>query len=183
MCNALSWHVLYLYQVLHSGRISILYGSEFLDDMDALENPQKITGDQANSAFGYSLANGGDMNDDGFIDVFVGAPYYDDGEGAVFLYLGSADGLQSQYSQIIKPSTLNVLDDVRTFGWSLSPGRDMDGNGYPDIAIGAYQSGHVAFIRSKSIIDVVPSLIFKYTTFNDTLKVTSLQVSHLDAVQ
>ena len=154
-----------------------MYGSDYMDDFDALENPPSIMGDQANSAFGYSLSNGGDMNDDTYADIFVGAPYYDDGEGAVFLYLGGKDGLQSKYSQLIKPSTLNVLDNIRTFGWSLSPGKDMDGNGYPDIAIGAYESGHVAFIRSKSIIDVVPDLIFKLTTFNDTHKVTSLQVS------
>ena len=153
-----------------------MYGSEYLDDIDALQNPQKITGDQQNSAFGYSLANGGDMNDDTFIDVFVGAPYYDDGQGAVFLFLGSEDGLQSEYSQIIKPSTLNVLDNVMTFGWSISRGRDMDGNGYPDVAVGAYKSGHVAFIRSKSIIDIVPELTFRISKFSDEEKVTSLQV-------
>ena len=40
------------------------------------------------------------MNDDGFNDVFVGAPYHDDGQGAVFLYLGGPLGLQTTTSQV-----------------------------------------------------------------------------------
>jgi len=95
-----------------TGRIYVMFGSEYMD-IDKLENPQKITGTQANAAFGYSLANAGDMNNDTFIDVFVGAPYYNDGEGAVFLYLGSEKGLQPEYSQIIQPSELNVQLDKK----------------------------------------------------------------------
>jgi len=52
----------------------------------------------------------------------------------------------------------------------------VDGNGYPDVAIGAYKSGHVTFIRSKSIVDVDPELVFKIDTFNDDNKVTNLNV-------
>ena len=149
-----------------------------LDEFDLLTDPLKITGAQPNAAFGFSLANAGDMNEDTYMDVFVGAPYHDDGQGAVFLYLGSADGLQTQYSQIIKPSSLNVLDGQKTFGWSISGGLDMDGNGYNDVAIGAYESGHATFIRSKSIIRVVPTLDFQFLKFNKTHQITSLQVSY-----
>ena len=44
------------------------------------------------------MATAGDVNGDGFSDVIVGAPYYDNGEfdeGRAFLYLGSAAGLAS----------------------------------------------------------------------------------------
>ena len=155
-----------------------MYGSIELDDFTKLVNPLKITGSQANAAFGFSLASAGDMNEDSFMDVFVGAPYYDDGQGAVFLYLGSAEGLQEEYSQIIKPSNLNVQDGLSTFGWSISGGRDMDGNGYNDVVIGAYKSGHATFIRSKSIIRVVPKLDFLFTKFNKTQQITNLQVTY-----
>ena len=171
-------HIICYEHFPYPGRIYVIYGSDFLDDIEGMRNPQKISGDQANGAFGFSIANAGDMNDDGFTDVFVGAPYYDDGEGAVFLYLGGESGLFDEYSQVIKPSSLNVLDNLKTFGWSISEGKDMDGNGYPDIAIGAYKSGHVTYIRSKSIIDVVPELNFKTTVFNDTHRVSDLQVCY-----
>ena len=135
--------------------------------MDLIDNPQTITGDQSNAAFGFSMAHAGDTNNDTFEDVFVGAPYYDDGVGAVFLYLGSEDGLQPTYSQKITPQMLNVkLDNMKTFGWSLSSGKDMDLNGYPDVAIGAYKSGHVVYLRSTAIIDVIPEFVFSSSTIN-----------------
>lgn len=172
----LCYPLLFVLYFTNLGRIYVIRGSEYLDKYEEMQNPQKITGDQANGAFGFSIANAGDMNDDGYTDVFVGAPYYDGGAGAVFLYLGSENGLIEEYSQVIKPSALNVQDNLATFGWSLSEGKDMDGNGYPDIAIGAYKSGHVTYIRSKSIIDVFPQLTFKTLIFNDTLRVSNLQV-------
>ena len=52
--------------------------------------------DQAGAAFGYSVATAGDVNGDGYADVIVGAPYYDNGqadEGRAYVYFGSAGGL------------------------------------------------------------------------------------------
>ena len=46
--------------------------------------------------FGTSVATAGDVNGDGYADVIVGAPDYDNGqtdEGRAFVYLGSASGL------------------------------------------------------------------------------------------
>ncbi|MCB9652499.1 MAG: FG-GAP repeat protein, partial [Deltaproteobacteria bacterium] len=54
--------------------------------------------DQASASFGSSVASAGDVNGDGYDDVVVGAHRYDNGqfgEGAVFLYLGSAAGLSA----------------------------------------------------------------------------------------
>ena len=46
---------------------------------------------QANAWFGFSVASAGDVNDDGFSDVVVGARHFDNGqvdEGRALIYLG-----------------------------------------------------------------------------------------------
>ena len=37
---------------------------------------------------------------------------------------------------------------LKAFGSSLSGGMDLDENGYPDLTVGAYESGHVVLLRS-----------------------------------
>lgn len=48
--------------------------------------------------FGFSIANLGDLNKDGYEDVAIGAPY--EGKGAVYIYLGSDKGLITEPAQV-----------------------------------------------------------------------------------
>ena len=41
---------------------------------------------------------------------------------------------------------------LKSFGYSLSGGMDLDENGYPDLLIGAYESDAVVLVRSQPII-------------------------------
>jgi hypothetical protein len=56
-----------------------------------------VESNQVNAQFGRSVAGAGDVNGDGFSDVIIGAPTYDNGqsdEGRAFLYYGNGgDGL------------------------------------------------------------------------------------------
>ncbi len=54
-----------------------------------------VESNQANAVFGTSVATAGDVDNDGYDDVIVGAPGYSNGEineGAAFVYYGSAMG-------------------------------------------------------------------------------------------
>lgn len=63
-------------------------------------------------------------------DVAVGAPYESGGQGAVYIYLGGADGIKTTPSQKILAADFQG-PDLMGFGIALSRGVDIDGNGYP----------------------------------------------------
>lgn len=96
---------------------------------------------QPESAFGYSVSGAGDVDGDGYDDVVVGAPHYDNGqseEGVAFLFKGTPDGI----SKI--PSNMLEADQADAgFGTSVSAAGDIDGNGYGDLIVGAmhYDNG------------------------------------------
>ncbi|MFN0060379.1 MAG: FG-GAP-like repeat-containing protein [Planctomycetota bacterium] len=91
---------------------------------------------QSNSYFGTSVACAGDVNSDGYSDVIVGAPYFDNDqgdEGRAFVYLGSAGGLSS-----IPGWTSESNQSGALFGSSLASGGDVNGDGHSDVIVGAY---------------------------------------------
>lgn len=98
--------------------------------------------------FGSALTTLGDINLDGFGDFAVGAPYDGPaGRGAVYVYHGSRDGPLPKASQVIYAEDMPGLKPLSTFGFSLSGGIDLDGNMYPDLAVGAYESNAVITLK------------------------------------
>lgn len=78
---------------------------------------------------------------DGFGDFAVGAPYDGpDGRGAVYIYHGSPTGPLEKYSQVIFAEDVRGTPELSTFGFSMSGGVDLDGNLYPDLVVGAYET-------------------------------------------
>lgn len=116
--------------------------------------PIKIIG-KDESRFGFALSSAGDLNRDGYPDLAVGAPY-EEGGGAIYIYLGSADGIVKEPSQIIHPSDLpsELRSRVTTLGYSLYGGMDLDANGYPDLLSGNYESDSILLFRARPIIDI-----------------------------
>ncbi|XP_011558846.3 integrin alpha-PS1 [Plutella xylostella] len=122
----------------------------------------KLTG-KPESQFGISIANAGDLNKDGCEDVAIGSPY--EGNGVVYIHLGNRKtGLSPKADQVIAAESLPRV--LKTFGYSLSGGVDLDANGYPDLLVGAYENSSVALVRTRPIIDIKTSVRPSSTIIN-----------------
>ena len=94
-----------------------------------------VEGGSANGAFGSAVDDAGDIDRDGYSDLIVGAYSWSDvlnGQGAAFLHYGGPSG----------PAVSAGWSDTGdlTMAWYGSQVRgagDIDGDGYPDIAVGA----------------------------------------------
>jgi hypothetical protein len=104
-----------------------------------LESNQSDPEGHGTPEFGFSVSSAGDVNGDGFDDVIVGAPGWDggqQGEGAAFVFLGSAGGIVGS-----DPSTaqahLESNQPLAAFGVSVSGAGDVNRDGYDDVIVGA----------------------------------------------
>ncbi|XP_074823698.1 integrin alpha-6 isoform X6 [Natator depressus] len=108
--------------------------------------PIRLNG-TTDSMFGIAVENIGDINQDGFPDIAVGAPY--DDFGKVFIYHGSKNGINTKPAQILDGKKSSVL----YFGYSITGNMDLDRNSYPDIAVGSL-SDSVSVYRSRPVISI-----------------------------
>ena len=95
------------------------------------------------------------------IDLAVSAPF--DQDGVVYIYLGSKEGLSTTPSQkIVAPeSSTNGM-----FGYALSRGVDIDGNGYNDLAIGSPNTEKVFIYKTYPVIKIHSFMNFSRHTFS-----------------
>jgi hypothetical protein len=102
-----------------------------------------LESNQVNTRMGSSVSSAGDVNGDGYSDVIVGAPYYDNGqsgEGAVLVYHGSANGISTTASAILDSNHASAQ-----MGNSVSSAGDVNGDGYSDVIVGVsnYDNGQL----------------------------------------
>ncbi|XP_038044823.1 integrin alpha-8-like isoform X1 [Patiria miniata] len=124
----------------------------------SFSEPSTITGEMIRSRLGSSIASLGDVNQDGYNDIAIGAPYQgEDQAGVVYIYYGTPNGLRLRSSQVLTPADFN-LKNVTTFGFSLTGGLDMDENNYPDLLIGAENSDLAVLVRARPVISIAAVL-------------------------
>ncbi|MFB3907337.1 MAG: VCBS repeat-containing protein [Candidatus Eisenbacteria bacterium] len=108
----------------------------WLGGYEGISNPADWyrDGNQTNAFYGHVIASAGDVNGDGYDDVAVTAPGYDDvlaNEGKVWVHHGSATGLSADPSWSARGQQADS-----DFGWSAASAGDVNGDGYGDLIIG-----------------------------------------------
>lgn len=94
--------------------------------------------------FASSMTVVADLDGDGIKDWIVGTPLDDDGgsnRGALYILFMNANGTVKDYAKISSQTTnfADALSDEDRFGSTVEPLGDLDGDGVPDIAVGAWQ--------------------------------------------
>lgn len=93
-----------------------------------------LKAEQVGDDFGVAAGPAGDIDDEGYDDVIVGAPGYSNGqtaEGKVYLFAGSATGLSDA------PAWTQVGEEI---GAAVGAAGDVNGDGFGDVILGAPSS-------------------------------------------
>jgi hypothetical protein len=129
------------------GRVHVFFGSERGLSATPTWTAQGAVED---AQFGVSVAGVGDVNNDGFDDLLIGAEGHDAGSGAVgavFLYFGSASGLRAE------PDWTATGENTRdAFGHAVSAAGDVNGDGYDDLLVGAFRWSDVQVRQGKAYL-------------------------------
>ena len=103
-----------------------------------------INGASAGDESGISVSSAGDVNGDGFDDLIIGA-YGDDpngsSSGASFVVFGKTDGSAVELSDVEDGTGGFVISGVSALdrsGNSVSSAGDVNGDGFDDLIVGAY---------------------------------------------
>lgn len=118
--------------VSREGKVFAFYGSPA--GLPAMPNWQ-MTGNLVEAYLGWSVAGAGDVNNDGFADVIIGAKWAQQNffnEGMVQLYLGSSEGLANLPAWTVYGGQAGA-----SLGTAVSPAGDINHDGFADVLVSA----------------------------------------------
>lgn len=113
---------------LNSGKAFIYFGSNSMDSTADIV----LTGQNVNDQFGVSVSDAGDIDNDGYDDIIVGADFHNSFRGSAYIYLGGMNMDSNADYQFYG----NNSNDY--FGHCVSGAGDVNGDNYDDVIVGAY---------------------------------------------
>ena len=105
-----------------SGKVYVYYGGQTMNSFPSFSIPGLIAGEH----FGFSVANAGDVNNDGFTDFAVGAPYSVCGKAYIFY-----GGINISTTPSI--TTGDNAPEGEHFGYEVDNAGDINGDGLSDL--------------------------------------------------
>lgn len=120
--------------------------------------PETLQGESSQSVghFGSAITILPDLNADQLPDLAVGAPFEDNGQGALYIFPGKAGGFRTSYIQRVAGRLLT--GGVQFFGRSVAGNLDMTQDGLPDVTVGG--EGVAVILRSRPVVQVSVSMTF-----------------------
>ena len=149
-------------EIASVGRVYIYYGNNFLDS-----NPDVVITGSGYQRIGRTIAYAGDVNNDGYDDIIVGAPYMGAAVGPssyVYIYYGGSN-MDEKPDVIIEKTLFN-------FGKSASYAGDINNDDYDDIMI--CDEKNVYFFLGGSQMDTIPDFTLHVSNFFDGIQSISL---------
>ena len=118
-------------------------------------NGFRLDGVSASDEAGVSVASAGDVNGDGFADLIIGAQRANGGAGSSYVMFGASGGFASSLSlSALNGSNGFRLDGVSSSdraGKSVASAGDVNGDGYADVIVGAYQTKVTAHVTLNQV--------------------------------
>ena len=127
-------------------------GFDAVLDLSSLDgsNGFRVDGESMYDSSGASVSSAGDVNDDGFADVIIGANN-DVPNGSSYIVFGKASG----FNAVLDLSSLDGSNGFRmsgagnNLGVSVSSAGDVNSDNFDDFLIGALGSSYVVFGKSS----------------------------------
>jgi len=150
----------------NTGRVYVYLGNK--TGLNA--TPDTILADPAaenGNSYGTIITGVGDVNQDGYADVVMGAPGTNRAEGRAYFYLGSRQGLPARPSTVLKNDLGAATGSF--FGSGVAAAGDVNGDGFADVVVSAPGYGGIKrvhlFLGNSRGLDPEPS----FTVFDPAL--------------
>ncbi|MEO8666085.1 MAG: FG-GAP-like repeat-containing protein [Ignavibacteria bacterium] len=87
-----------------------------------------VSGEASDNYFGSSVSSAGDVNNDGYDDIIIGAFGYGSGTGRAYIYYGGE--FLDNVADVVMTGEANT-----SFGYSVSKAGDVNNDGYDDVIV------------------------------------------------